>query len=365
MTNPLGQRLTVHESLLSGANNDEVLTPLARGAGCGCKLDKALLLSALADLPVPADRDIIVGADRLDDAAVYRLTPDLAVVASVDFFTPIVDDPAKFGAIAATNALSDLYAMGASPTFGLAVCAYPKEADPKGLRELLRGGARAAISQGCPVLGGHTIDDPEPKYGLAVLGTAHPDHLLTNAAAQAGDALMLTKPIGVGVVATARRAGAASEPVLEAAEASMLQSNRAAAEAALEAGCKAATDVTGFGLLGHAEELAAASGVGVALLADRVPMLPGAFDLAAEGHLSGGLRRNSEFARRFAETGGGVSGTTMGLLCDPQTSGGLLIAVDPGRRIALTEALARRGARAWQIGHVVDVCVGDARVHVS
>ena len=237
------------------------LTGMARGAGCGCKLGQGLLAQALSAMPaLPADPNVIVGLDGLDDAAVYRVRDDLAVAASVDFFTPVVDDGATFGRIAATNALSDLHAMGATPTFALAVAAFPKEADQALLADILRGGAEAAAAEGCPVLGGHTVDDPEPKYGLAVVGTVHPDRVMTNAAGRPGDVLVLTKPLGVGVAVAAHRAGAAPPGLHEAALAAMLTSNGPAAQAALEVGVRCATDVTGFGLFGHLRELVAASG---------------------------------------------------------------------------------------------------------
>ena len=226
------------------------LTSLARGGGCGCKLGRSALAEALALVPQAPDPDVLAGFDRAEDAAVYRVRDDLAIVASVDFFTPIVDDPATFGAIAATNALSDLHAMGASPVLALAVAAYPDDADPRDLAVLMRAGAEAALADGCPVLGGHTIADPEPKYGLAVVGTVHPERILSNAAGTPGDLLILTKPLGTGVIVTAQKAGWGDPVAMEAAVATMLASNRPAAEAAREGGVRCATDVTGFGLRG-------------------------------------------------------------------------------------------------------------------
>jgi selenide,water dikinase len=243
-------------------------------------------------MPVASDPDALAGFDHAEDAAVYRLRDDLAIVASVDFFTPIVDDLATFGAIAATNALSDLHAMGASPILGLAVAAYPEDADPRELAVVMRGAAEAALADGCPVLGGHTIADPEPKYGLAVVGTAHPDRILSNAAGTPGDLLILTKPLGVGVIVTAAKAGRGDRLAMDAAVAAMLQSNRLAAEAALAGGVRCATDVTGFGLLGHLSEMAAASGVGAQVSAESVPLLPDARELAAGGVMTAGARRN-------------------------------------------------------------------------
>jgi len=329
---------------------DRPLTSMARGAGCGCKLPPALLSRALAHMPaLPADPDILVGHAGMDDAAVHRLSDDLAVVASVDFFTPMVDDPEVFGAIAATNALSDLYAMGAEPLLALAVACYPRDADPDVLGAVMRGGARVAAAHGCPVLGGHTVDDPEPKYGLSVLGTAHPGRLMTNAAGRPGDRLLLTKDLGVGIAVTAARAGDPS--ALPAAVASMLTSNREAAVIALAHGVRCATDVTGFGLVGHLHEVAAASGLSARIDLGGVSPLPGVLALAAAGHLPGGAGRNREhFLARWADLDPGADPGMIALLTDPQTSGGLLLAVAPERHEALAAALRAAGARADAVG---------------
>jgi selenide,water dikinase len=328
------------------------LTTMARGGGCGCKLGKSALAEALALMPAVADDRVLVGFDRADDAAVYRVHDDLAVVASVDFFTPIVDDPATFGAIAATNALSDLHAMGATPAFALAVAAHPADGDADDLAAIMRGGAEAAMADGCPVLGGHTIDDPEPKYGLAVVGTAHPDRLLTNAAGRPGDALVLTKALGVGVITTAAMQDACDSDATEAATASMLASNRPGSEAALAAGVRCATDVTGFGLLGHLAELTAASGVGAEVDAGAVPLLLGARELATQGVATGGAARNRAFAEAVVELSPGVPPEVVDLLYDPQTSGGLLLAVAPGGADALDAELAARGVGGRRIGRL-------------
>jgi len=339
------------------------LTSMAHGAGCGCKLGQGLLLQALASMPpLPVDPNILVGHQRLDDAAVYRVSDDLAVVASVDFFTPIVDDPATFGAIAATNALSDLYAMGATPLFALAVAAYPKDADISVLGEIFRGGAEAAQAQGCAVLGGHTIDDAEPKYGLSVVGTAHPDRLMTNAAGRAGDIVVLTKPLGTGVAATAARAGAAPPVLIESAIRSMLASNGPAAEAALGVGVRCATDVTGFGLLGHLREMAEASGVGATVRVDRVPVFDEALRLANGGHVPSGTERNRDFTGPSVDFDEKVSDDARTLMFDPQTSGGLLIAVNPEQLQALGQALGERGIRAAAVGKLTDEQPGRIRV---
>jgi selenide,water dikinase len=332
---------------------------MAHGAGCGCKLGPGLLTQALAHLPglVP-DPNILVGHDRMDDAAVYRVRDDLAVVATVDFFTPIVDDPETFGRIAATNALSDIFAMGATPLLALAVAAFPKDGDIDVLGHIFRGGAAVAADHGCPVLGGHTVDDAEPKYGLAVIGTAHPDRLMTNAAGAAGDVLVLTKPLGAGIAAAAHKAGADADGLLKAAVAGMLRSNRDASEAALGAGVRCATDVTGFSLLGHLRELSAATGVGARISAGRVPMLDGALRMAAEGHVPGGAGRNRDFAGSSVDFDPAVGEDARCVLFDPQTSGGLLLAVSPELLPSLLADLERRGVTGAQIGELTAEPVG-------
>ena len=338
------------------------LTSLARGGGCGCKLGRSALAEALALVPQAPDPDVLAGFDRAEDAAVYRVRDDLAIVASVDFFTPIVDDPATFGAIAATNALSDLHAMGASPVLALAVAAYPDDADPRDLAVLMRAGAEAALADGCPVLGGHTIADPEPKYGLAVVGTVHPERILSNAAGTPGDLLILTKPLGTGVIVTAQKAGWGDPVAMEAAVATMLASNRPAAEAAREGGVRCATDVTGFGLVGHLSEMASASGVGAQVRAGCVPLLPRAKELAARGVTTGGARRNRAFADPLVDVSPGVPLEVEELLHDPQTSGGLLLAVAPGEADGLRRELAARGVPHWEIGRLSDGPAGRIAV---
>src|SRR3954468_24803537 len=252
------------------------LTTLSHGAGCACKLPAAELHSLLADLPRPDDPNVLVGAETADDAAVYRLSDSLAVVSTVDFFTPIVDDPYDFGRIAATNALSDVYAMGGTPLTALNLVAFPL-ADLGGdvLREILRGGSDAAAAAGVAVVGGHSIDDPEPKYGMAVTGTVHPERVVRNAGARVGDGLWLTKPIGGGLATTALKRGLASELLIHETVAVMTTLNRDASVAAVSAGASAMTDVTGFGLLGHLHELAIASGVAAEVEAGAVPAIHG------------------------------------------------------------------------------------------
>jgi selenide, water dikinase len=301
------------------------LTSLSHGAGCGCKLPAADVHALIGRLPVPEDPRVLVGSEGADDAGVFRLREDLALVQTVDFFTPIVDEPELFGRIAATNALSDVWAMGGEPLTALNLVAFPLDTlGGEVLEAILRGGGDVARAAGVAVLGGHSIDDPEPKYGMAVTGTVHPDRILTNAGGRPGDVLVLTKPLGAGAVVTAHKRGAAPPGALDAAVAAMCEPNREASHAARAAGAHAVTDVTGFGLLGHLHELARASGCAAEVDAAAVPALPGAAELLAdETGVSGGGRRNAAYAGTF------TSGPVPPLLCDPMTSGGLLVAVDP------------------------------------
>src|ERR671932_2482709 len=270
------------------------LTSLSHGAGCGCKLSAADLRPIVASLPRTTDPRVLVAADTADDAGVVRLTDELAIVQTADFFTPIVDDPYAFGRIAATNALSDVYAMGGRPVSALNLVAYPLDTlGPDVLGEILRGGGDAAAAAGVAVVGGHSIDDPEPKYGMAVTGTVHPDEILTNAGGHAGDPLVLTKPLGVGGITTALKRGASgAEDLLPLAVEVMTTLNAAAARAARAAGAHGLTDVTGFGLLGPLREMAAASGVAAEVDAGAVPAIDGVEALLRDGDaVSGGSRR--------------------------------------------------------------------------
>jgi selenide,water dikinase len=313
------------------------LTSLSHGAGCGCKLPAAELLPILRELPVPQDARLLVGSASGDDAAVFALSEDLALVQTVDFFTPIVDDPFDFGAIAAANALSDVYAMGGEPLTALNLVAFPLERlGAAVLRRILEGGLAVAEEAGCAIVGGHSIDDPEPKYGLAVTGTVDPARMLTNADARAGDVLVLTKPLGMGALTTARKRGAAGEAEVACAVEAMTTLNARASREALAAGAHAATDVTGFGLLGHLHNLGRESRLAAELRAASVPVLAGALEALADGvGVSGGGKRNLAYAEDFTVFDPSVSEARRRLVCDPATSGGLLVAVAEERAVEI------------------------------
>jgi selenide,water dikinase len=321
------------------------LTSLSHGAGCGCKLPAAAIGALLARLSAGEDPNVLVGFHTSDDAGVYKLRDDLALVHTVDFFTPIVDDPFDFGRIAATNALSDIYAMGATPVSALNLVAFSLEQlGEEVLLEILRGGAAIASEARVAILGGHSIEDAEPKFGLAVTGIVHPDEVITNSGGRPGDALVLTKPLGAGAVSTAIKRGVAGAP-LEAAVRVMTTLNRDGAEAARAAGVHAMTDVTGFGLLGHLGELVAASGLAAELDADAVPAIDGVLELLAdedERALAGGTRRNRAHAERFTTFAPAVAEARRWLVCDAMTSGGLLAALPAERACDVPGALVGR-----------------------
>ncbi|HXQ97742.1 MAG TPA: selenide, water dikinase SelD [Candidatus Limnocylindrales bacterium] len=341
------------------------LTTMAKAAGCAAKLSPSILDSVLRTLPKQFDPNVLVGYETSDDAGVYRLSPDLAIVQTTDFFTPIVDDPFLFGQIAAANALSDVYAMGGRPISSLSLVGFPERGDVAVLGEIMRGGQAKMTEAGCFVIGGHSIRDDDLKFGYAVTGVVHPDKIWRNVGARPGDVLLFTKALGTGVIATALKKGTASEESVAAATASMTQLNRAAAEALTESdagrkGIHAVTDVTGFSLLGHAREMAlghAASNIPVVSLEidhARIEYLPGAVDCARAGNASGGLHNNRNFIGDcvvFADT---VPEEFRLLLFDPQTSGGLLVAIGANEAPAALEALLQRGIPAREIGRVVE-----------
>ena len=343
------------------------LTSLSPGAGCACKLPLAKLeeLFAAAGPFAAAAENLLVGAAEGDDAAVLRLDDTRALVLTTDFFTPIVDDPEDWGAIAAANAISDVYAMGGRPLMAVNMAAWPGEGlDIAILGRVLAGGARVAADAGCFVAGGHTIDDPVPKYGMAVTGLAHPDRLMTIDRATAGDQLILTKALGTGVVATAlKRDGVSGDSAeVRAAVSSMTLLNAGASEAALKAGVRAATDVTGFGLLGHLHRMLAASKAAARIEASAVPLLPGAPELAAAGYVSGGTRANTERMRAHTSIGPDVPAELATLLHDAQTSGGLLLATPPSAAPGLLADLRQQGLPARLIGEVTEGMPGQVAV---
>ncbi len=333
------------------------LTSLSHGAGCGCKLPAAAISPLLASMPVRADPNVLVGFETSDDAGVYRLRDDLALVQTVDFFTPIVDDPFDFGAIAATNALSDVYAMGATPVSAVNLVAFSiDELGSEVLLEILRGAASVTDRAGVAIVGGHSIEDAEPKFGLAVTGVVHPDQILTNAGAQAGDVLILSKPLGAGAVATAVKRGLPGAPLREAVEV-MTTLNDKASEAARRAGAHALTDVTGFGLLGHLHELAQASGLRAEVTAAAVPAIDGVLELLADPEqraVAGGTRRNHAHAEQFATFASEVPGARRWLCCDAMTSGGLLAAIPEQGATAMPGSI---------VGRLVDGPAGTIEVH--
>jgi selenide,water dikinase len=294
----------------------------------------------------------LVGYDNGDDAGVFLLADGIALVQTVDFFTPIVDDPFDFGRISATNAFSDVYAMGGTPLSALNIVAFPEDLDPAILSQILDGGAAAAAQAGVAILGGHTIKDAEPKYGMAVTGRVDPERIVTNAAAMPGDVLILTKPLGTGILTTALKRGAIAENQLHEAVGWMTTSNAGAAQAMVAHGVRAATDVTGFGLLGHAGSMARASDVRFAITADAAPFMKGVLELIAAGIVPGGTRHNADTHAAFTEFAASVPEAIRIGLSDAQTSGGLLIAIAPDRADALSRDLRSAGVLAATIGEV-------------
>jgi selenide, water dikinase len=320
------------------------LTAKVKAGGCASKLSPKILDRALAGIPRQANENVLVGFDTSDDAGIYRLSPDLALVQTVDFFTPMVDDPYTFGAIAAANAISDVYAMGGKPLSALTILAWPAAEDPAVLEQILKGGAAKLQEAGCIILGGHSVNDPEIKFGYAITGTVHPDKFKPNAGAKAGDALVLTKKIGTGVITTALKRDMADAKHVEGAIASMTMLNRAAAEAMEEFDVHGVTDVTGFGLLGHAREMAIASKVTLEIYSTNLQFLDGAVEYAKAGALPGGLANNRDFVSSCVEG----SCAFDDLLYDPQTSGGLLISLPEADAAKLLKKLPQ----AYRIGTV-------------
>ncbi|MFO1541525.1 MAG: selenide, water dikinase SelD [Chloroflexota bacterium] len=330
------------------------LTRLTDCGGCAAKLGADLLADALAGLGAEVAPDALVaGLTPPDDAAAWRISDDLAILGTLDFFPPLVDDPETFGAIAAANAVSDVFAMGGRLLFALSIAAFPEELPRDAAAAILAGASATVRAAGGVLAGGHTIRDPEPKYGLAAIGVAHPDRLLRKGGARPGDRLLLTKALGTGLIVSGGRQGRTDPADLAAAIAQMRTLNRAASEALVAAGIRCATDVTGFGLLGHGLEVARASGVGLAFRAADLPALTGARALAEAGVETGGAGHNRRFTAPALRVADGVEAVDVVLAHDPQTSGGLLAAVPPGAVAGLTADLAARGVPAWWVGEVV------------
>jgi selenide,water dikinase len=318
----------------------------------------------LGALPLPLDPDVLVGFGTSDDAAIYRLTDDVALALTIDVFTPVVDDPYAFGAIAAANALSDVYAMGARPVTMLSFVGFPRGTLPwEVLQRILQGGADKGREAGVDVVGGHTVDDPEPKCGYAVVGVVHPQRAISNAGGQVGDLLVLTKPLGSGVLTTAIKRDLASQEAIASVTDLMAVLNRGASEAMVAAGANACTDVTGFGLLGHLHELTAASGVAARLHAPSVPLISGVLDFIASGIVPGGTWTNAEYVAQFVDWDAAVDPHLRVALADAQTSGGLLVAVPPPRVDDLVQGLtAARTASAAVVGELVAGTPGRIQV---
>jgi selenide,water dikinase len=332
------------------------LTSLSSGAGCGCKLAAADLLPIVMDLPAATDPRVLVGAPTGDDAAVFALSEDVALVQTIDFFTPLVDDPYDFGRIAAANALSDVYAMGGRPITAMNVVAFPLERlGGDVLAAILRGGLDVVTQAGASVVGGHSITDDEPKYGMAVTGTVDPRRIVTNAGGVAGDVLVLTKPLGVGAIVTAAKRGTAGAQLVAVAVEVMVELNAAASQAALAAGVHAMTDVTGFGLLGHLHNLARESGLAAEVEAAAVPAIDGVQALLEDDRaISGGSRRNADWAETFAAIDPAVPAWRARLIVDATTSGGLLAAVPAEQADAIPQGTV--------IGRLVAGAAGTIRV---
>ena len=311
-------------------------------------------MQVLSHVPVMTHPNLLVGTETGDDAAVYRLNDETALILTVDFFPPITDDPFEFGAIAAANSLSDVYAMGGRPLLALNIVGFPKSLDTAILGEMLRGGYAKANEAGCLIVGGHTVDDPEPKYGLSVVGIVEPGKQVTNAGAKPGDALVLTKPLGTGIITTAGKQGRVSLEVLQGAVAAMSTLNRAAAEVMVKVGAHAATDITGFGLMGHLKSMVKGSRVGAQVQLGRVPVLPGAWELLDQGVAPGGTHRNRQSVADAVSWHPDLTEREQLLLCDAQTSGGLMISVASDQTEALLSELQASGVSGAVLGEITE-----------
>ena len=344
-------------------NNEIKLTKLANCAGCGAKVGAGVLSQLLEGIRVHSDPNLLVGFDKSDDASVYRISDELALVQTVDFFPPIADDPYTFGAIAATNALSDVYAMGGEPKLALNIMAVPADMPKEVVHEILRGGYDKVYEAGALITGGHSILDPEPKYGLSVTGFVHPDRVLTNSGAKPGDVLLFTKPIGIGILTTAAKAELAEASTMAKALRLMTTLNKSARDAMVKYRVHACTDVTGFGLLGHTCEMAQGSDVQITLRTGDMDLIGESLEFARMGLLPEGMYRNRQFAEKYVD-GGAVELAVQDMLYDPQTSGGLLIAVDPDDAPALFAELQSCVPSAQCLG-TVEEYKGGARIYLQ
>ena len=340
--------------------NEVKLTKLAKCAGCGAKVGAGVLAQLLDGIRVHNDPNLLVGFDKSDDASVYKVSGELALVQTVDFFPPIADDPYLFGQIAATNALSDVYAMGGEPRLALNLMCVPKDMPGEAVHQMLRGGYDKVYEAGCLITGGHSIFDDEPKYGLAVTGFVHPDRVLTNSGAREGDVLLLTKPLGIGVLTTAHKEELASREGMELACRLMTTLNKSARDVMVKYRVHACTDVTGFALMGHLLEMAQGSGMQAVVHVDQVDLIAEAVELAKMGVLPEGMYRNRTFAEPFVDVGD-TPLCRQDILFDPQTAGGLLIAVDPGDADALFTELRQCVPSAQRIGEI-QAYQGGARI---
>lgn len=345
------------------AEKEIKLTKLAKCAGCGAKVGAGVLSQLLEGIRVHEDPNLLVGFDKSDDASVYRVSDNLALVQTVDFFPPIADDPYLFGQIAATNALSDVYAMGGEPKLCLNIMAIPADMPKEAVHELLRGGYDKVYEAGALITGGHSILDEEPKYGLAVTGFVHPDRVLTNSGAQAGDVLLLTKPLGIGILTTAAKVDMVSPEGMETAHRLMTTLNKAARDAMVKYRVHACTDVTGFGLLGHACEMAQGSDVAITCNVDAIDLMEESLGLARMGILPEGMYRNRAFAEGEVDPGE-TELAKQDMLYDPQTAGGLLIAVHPEDADALFAELQGCVPSAQRIGTVIPY-TGEKRIYLK
>ena len=340
------------------------LTKLAKRAGCAAKHPPGFLLPLLGLLPPITDLNVLIGSATADDAAIYRLSDELALVLTTDFFTPIVDDPRDFGQVAAANALSDVYAMGGKPLTALSIVGFPDSLPATVLAEILRGAADKAAEAGIAIVGGHTIKSEEPIFGLAVVGTIHSGRVMANSGARPGDVLVLTKPIGLGIISTAAKNDKDDEHAIADAIRVMTTLNRAAAEVLSRFEIHALTDVTGFGLLGHLRNITAASKVRARVWADRVPVLPAARRYVAAGIAPGGTRANHKFLADWVQYAPDITENDQLLLCDAQTSGGLLAAIPEASAEAVVKAISEAGALAAALVGKIE-SDGDGRINVS